>query len=95
MSLPYPEIYEDAGRNNGKILIDQNGCFRIELFGGTTLSELVVVVYNKQMKKGGKKKEQKWGARNSESCYFSRNKHISIGVSKRLFRTFPKIDPFW
>ena len=58
-------------------MIDHNGCFRIELFGGTTLSELVVVVYNKQMKKGGKKKEQKWGARNSESCYFSRNKHIS------------------
>ena len=44
------------------ILIDHNGCFRIELFGGTTLSELVVVVYNKQMKKGGKKKEQKWGS---------------------------------
>ena len=44
------------------ILIDHNDCFRIELFGGTTLSELVVV-YNKQMKKGGKKKEQKWGAR--------------------------------
>ena len=43
------------------ILIDHNGCFRIELFGGPTLSELVVV-YNKQMKKGGKKKEQKWGS---------------------------------
>ena len=25
MSLPYPAIYEDAGWNKGKILIDQNG----------------------------------------------------------------------
>ena len=25
MSLPYPAIYKATGRNNGKILIDQNG----------------------------------------------------------------------